>query len=277
MRNSISLQRTIISTGGSNYVIESTVILSLLIVLLINGIAYLIAYCLQTDKLTDLTYSLTFITLAVFFMSRNITDISILIASLPIIWGIRLGSYLFYRILLKGKDYRFDSMRRVWWRFGGFWMIQALSIWVISLPYVLALDSSIHLVQDRELSITSLIGIAIFSIGFITESIADFQKFRFKRQPENKGNFISSGLYSFVRFPNYTGEIMVWIGIFITCWPYLEGWALLSIVSPIWIIILLNKISGIPYLAVSQNERYGELLSYKEYVRSTKKLVPLFY
>ena len=257
--------------------IESTVILSLLIVLLINGVAYLIAYYLQTDKLTDLTYSLTFITLAVFFMSRNIADTSILIASLPIIWGIRLGGYLFYRILLKGKDYRFDSTRRVWWRFGGFWMLQALSIWVISLPYVLALDSGIHLELDGILPITSMIGVIIFSIGFITETIADNQKFRFKRQPENKDKFISSGLYSIVRFPNYAGEILVWIGIFIACLPYLEGWALLSIVSPIWIIILLIKISGIPYLLTSQNERYGERASYQQYLSKTKKLIPYLY
>ena len=148
---------------------------------------------------------------------------------------------------------------------------------MISLPYVLALDSGIHLELDGILLITSMIGVIIFSIGFITETIADFQKFRFKRQLENKDKFISSGLYAIVRFPNYAGEILVWIGIFIACLPYLEGWALLSIVSPIWINILLIKISGIPYLLTSQNEQYGERASYQEYLRTTKKLVPYLY
>lgn len=242
----------------------------------INAIVYLIAFKIQTDKLTDLTYSVTFLVIAItLYLKLDLPDFHHLsIVLIPIIWAMRLGGYLFWRILKKGKDKRFDLMRPVWWKFGGFWLLQALSIWVISLPYVLALSNEGITHTGRA---TLYFGVVIFIIGLVIESVADYQKSAFKSRLGNSNKFYDQGLFSIIRFPNYLGEILVWIGIFISCLTKLETWMLFSIVSPIWVIILLTRISGIPYIVRSQEASYRAQKSYRHYVKQTKKLIPGIY
>ena len=86
-----------------------------------------------------------------------------------------------------------------------------------------------------------------------------------------------SGLFSIVKYPNYLGEILVWVGIFLSSSIFLSGWEYASAISPLWIILLLTRISGIPLLEQSQNKRYMHLESFREWVRDTKKLIPGIY
>ena len=251
---------------------------ALVIAMTLNFVAYVIAFLAQTDKLTDLTYSLSFIAIAVWMQFAYTSDhwSKLLIAALPILWALRLGSYLFFRILKKGRDYRFDEMRPVWWRFGGFWLLQAISVWIISLPYVQALCSRQHIHVERVWLLAP--GLLIFITGMIIEAVADHQKSRFRSRPENAGQFISTGLYKKIRYPNYLGEMLIWIGIYLTCLPYFSTAGMyLTIISPLWVITLLIKISGIPYLEKSQHQRYGGLDSYKQYVSKTHRLLPGIY
>ena len=88
---------------------------------------------------------------------------------------------------------------------------------------------------------------------------------------------MSEGLFSLVRFPNYAGEIMVWVGVFIACAPVLSGWEWVTIISPLWITSLLLGISGIPLLEQSNEEKYGHLASFQQYRASTAKLIPGIY
>lgn len=254
------------------------IVISFIISLGLNLAIYLLAFALQTDKLTDGTYALTFILIAALLFQRGeVQYYRILLAILPIIWGLRLGTYLVTRILEKGRDVRFDAMRPVWWRFGGFWLLQALSIWIISLPFVIALGQSGWSVHKALGAPAVTIGVVVFLLGWLIEWRADAQKQRFKKKKENKGTFISTGLYRWVRFPNYLGEILMWVGIFITCTPVLEGWQWLTIISPLWVIILLTKISGIPLLIKVQDKKYEGMETYREYVKGTRKLIPGVY
>ncbi len=86
--------------------------------------------------MTDLSYSLTFIILALLLLFTNQTFFTtqIIIALLITIWGIRLAAYLFSRILKIGKDSRFDGIREDFWKFAGFWTLQAVSVVIIMLP-----------------------------------------------------------------------------------------------------------------------------------------------
>ena len=254
------------------------IITSLLISLSINFVAYLIAFVLQTDKLTDGTYALSFIAIAVVLLQQGeIQYYRLIIALLVLLWALRLGSYLVSRIIKKGRDVRFDAMRKVWWRFGGFWLLQTLSIWVISLPFVIALGQSGINVHRALGSPALTIGVITFILGWLIEWRADAQKSRHKMKKENQRKFISTGLYKWVRFPNYLGEILIWFGIFIACTPVLSGWQWLSRISPMWVAILLTKISGIPLLVKVQDKKYGQMDAYKEYIAKTKKLIPGIY
>ena len=230
------------------------------------------AYLKQTDRLTDITYSLTFIliaTIGFYFSSRGIFDIVLLLMITA--WALRLGLYLFNRIGQMGHDSRFDEMRPHWNRYIKFWLLQGMSVWVISLPIIIAFSNK----NSESLHWISILGFILWFAGFGLEWTADAQKSRAKRIAPNE--FVSKGVYSLVRFPNYTGEIMVWIGVFLYVIPILQGLQWISIISPLWIIILLIWISGIPFVQRSQEKKYGSLPSYREYVGKTKKLIPGIY
>ncbi len=254
--------------------------LSFLFSLAVNILVFIIAYKYQTDKLTDLTYAATFflITLTLLFWAGDASHpYRLLLAAMPVLWSIRLGGYLFKRVLTKGRDHRFDEIRPVWWRFGGFWLIQGVSIWLILLPVVAALNATPEQVDKALLSVGLPIGSAIFLFGLLVETIADAQKFKFRTTPGNNGKFMAEGLYSIVRFPNYAGEILVWLGVFISCIPVLIGWEWATIISPIWITSLLLGLSGIPMLEKSNEKKYGHLPSFQQYRASTSKLIPGIY
>lgn len=247
------------------------------IILIINFLAFLFAFKWQTDKLTDITYSLSFI-VAVLYSYVSSPDwswVQMSIAVAIVLWAIRLGGYLFWRVHKVGKDDRFDEMRPIWYSYIKFWILQALSICVVVLPAVIALHKNSG--GGDVLNVATIGGLILIVSGWFIEAIADYQKSAFKSKTKGQNVFMKSGLYSIVRFPNYLGEILFWIGIFILATPYLDSWEYVSIVSPIWIIVLLTRISGIPLLVQSHDIKYGSMSSYQEYKKSTAKLVPGVY
>ncbi|MBK9256549.1 MAG: DUF1295 domain-containing protein [Saprospiraceae bacterium] len=246
-----------------------TVLLSsLLIITAVNVAAYIWAFFKQSDHLTDISYSLCFIGLTAYLLisEGSLTPGRLMLFAMVFLWGCRLGGFLFYRIHKMGKDYRFDAFRSSWAGFLKFWILQSISIWIISLPIIMGMSKT-------TLSF-SLVGFLIWMAGWITESVADYQKFRFKSSSINKDRFISTGLYRFVRHPNYTGEILCWVGVFIYVVPALNGMEWLSIISPIWIVALLLFISGIPLIDKNAEIKYGNDPTYKAYRSSTKALIP---
>ena len=100
------------------------------------------------------------------------------------------------------------------------------------------------------------------------------QKTRFRKDPKNKSNFISSGLWAKSRHPNYLGEIILWLGIFIISFTYLGNWSYLSAISPISIIIILRFVSGVPQLEKNAIKKWGDNKEYKKYLDETPILFP---
>jgi len=247
-----------------------------LIAVVLNLVVFVFAFRKQTDHFTDFTYSLTFVLVAVFsFLQTDIRDLSkIILLVLVISWAVRLGAYLFSRIKSIGVDHRFDEMRPVWYRYIGFWILQGTSVWLIATPFIIALSSN---ASFPKLNWVQYLGLALWLFGFLLESIADYQKSKFRSDSKNDGQFMASGLFSIVRYPNYLGEMLVWIGIFVFCIPYLSGLEWISVLSPLWIIVLLLFISGIPYLKKQSEKRYGHLAAYQTYKQNTKKLIPFVF
>ena len=246
-------------------------IYSLLIIIAVNVAAYIWAYYKQSDHLTDISYSLCFIGLSIYLLLRS-GDLSVerlLLAAMVVLWGVRLGGFLFYRINKMGRDYRFDAFRGSWSGFLKFWILQSVSIWIIALPVIIGLSAT----QPQFL----FAGLAIWFMGWIIETVADYQKFRFKSDPIHKDDFISIGLYSKIRHPNYLGEILIWSGIFIYTIPVLSGWSWLAVISPLWLIILLVFISGIPLIDSNAIKKYGNEQAYKDYRRKSWYLLPYIY
>ena len=240
---------------------------------IIQWLVFIPAFILQTEKFFDLTGSLTYlsiITLAV-ILSSNADARSWLLWAVVVVWAVRLGTFLFTRVKRSGKDSRFDEIKPSFPRFLLTWTLQGL--WVsFTLAAALAAISS----QNKQpLDVFAWLGLLVWVAGFSIEVVADQQKSRFRANPENKGKFISSGLWVWSRHPNYFGEIVLWVGVAIMTLPVLRGWQWLTMISPVFIVILLTRISGIPMLEKSADEKWGGQQEYEAYKAATSILVPI--
>jgi steroid 5-alpha reductase family enzyme len=247
------------------------ILLSFLIALAVNAAFFAVAAILRTDVVTDLSYSLSFAVLAIVLPFVGARESVQLTASLLVlIWAVRLGGYLFRRILRIKVDHRFDDMRDKPLRFARFWLLQAISVAVIMLPvsYLLGRDDA------PGFGLWAIAGTAIWLLGLAIEAVADAQKSAFKAKSENRERFITSGLWRYSRHPNYFGEMLVWWGLFAFAVPFLDGAAFVVVIGPVFITLLLLFVSGIPLLERSAEARYGDDPAYREYKRRTSILVP---
>jgi len=234
-----------------------------------NLLLYAVAYFLQTDKITDISYCLTFVILSAFSLyhsERSTVDIILFIAVL--IWGLRLGAYLFHRIHTIGRDQRFDKIRINPVSFLFFWIMQGLTCFIVLIPIILA-----HSNPEKEITFVFMLGLILAAFGFVIESIADHQKFKFKKSNPNK--FMKDGLWGFLQHPNYTGELMFWWGLFIACIPF-SIWYI-AILGPLWISFIIIKFSGISILQKKWKVQYGSDSAFQNYQKETKKMIPFLY
>jgi len=260
------------SQGGSSVFGIPLFALLVALAFLIQWLAFVPAFLRQTERFFDLTGSVTYISVVTIgtLLGAAVDARAILLWALVVIWAVRLGTFLFRRIRRAGKDNRFDDIKPSFIRFLNAWTIQAL--WV-TLTVGAAL-AAITTANRTELDLFALIGLPVWLLGFGIEVVADAQKSRFSANPENRGRFIQTGLWTRSRHPNYFGEIILWIGIAVIALPVLRGWQWVTLVSPIFVALLLTRVSGIPLLEKRADEKWGGQPDYETYKRTTPVLIP---
>ncbi|TDL23754.1 DUF1295-domain-containing protein [Rickenella mellea] len=279
--------------------------ITLLITVAYQLLGFFIAWTLQFDKITDFTGGSNFFILALFtllvgntFHGRNIVA-----SVLVMVWAARLAGFLLFRVLKTGSDTRFDDIRSHFLKFLGFWIGQIVWVWTVSLPLIILNSPA---VSDPSLGGSNpafgtsrdIAGIVLWALGWWIESIADYQKYRFKSSKPPKDQPTTVGVWKYSRHPPYFGEIMCWWGIWILCLSPSTNGTLPSsakhaqygsIVSPIFTTLLLLFASGIPtaekptakrfYLLShgvnAKDEHRGAWGRYKDYLHSTSILVPI--
>lgn len=239
---------------------------------LIQWIVFIPSFLRQTEKFFDLTGSLTYIsvTFLIFFLSPVKDARSFLLLALVLIWAIRLGTFLFRRIHKAGKDDRFDDLKPSFFRFLNVWTIQGLWVSFTAAAAWVAMASANRVALD----VFAVVGFLVWVAGFVIEVVADAQKSRFNADPANKGKFIQSGLWSRSRHPNYFGEILLWVGVAVIALPVLQGWQWVALVSPVFVTVLLTRVSGIPLLEQKADKKWGGQPDYEEYKKKTPVLIP---
>lgn len=239
-----------------------------------------LAVAFKTEKFFDLAGSSTFLylTWATLAWSRRGRGMpwfprQIIQNSCVSMWSIRLGTYLFSRVLQSGEDRRFRKIKENPGMFLMTWTMQAAWVFVTLLPTILLNMKK----QDKPLTYRDYLGWGLWAAGFLIEMIADQQKTNFKADPDNAGKFISTGLWSICRHPNYLGEIMIWAGLFLPASNVMRGKELFSAISPLFVIFLLTRVSGIPMLERYADKKWGATPDYQQYKANTAKLVPFIW
>lgn len=243
----------------------------LIISVAINLLMFFPAYILKTDKLTDISYAITFIVVALsgyIFSQKYVAQFIGL--TLVLLWALRLGLFLFIRINKIKKDVRFDNIRDNFYKFLRFWLLQGTAVFIILIPCILLWQQS-----ETKINWVSMLGILIFIFGFIIESVADLQKYLFNKKDTKL--WIDEGVWRISRHPNYLGEILLWIGVYIfaaSSIPITQ--AFLALIGPIYITVLLLFVSGVPLLEKSGDDKWGRKKAYQKYKSDVPVLLPTF-
>jgi steroid 5-alpha reductase family enzyme len=238
----------------------------------VQWLAFVPAALARTERYFDFTGAVTFVvvTAGLAVASAPLDARGWLLASLVVVWALRLGTFLFARVRRVGEDARFDRLKRSRLRFFGAWTLQGVWIAVTASTAWVAIA-----VGDRvALDGWAVAGVAVWLAGFALEVVADEQKRRFKADAGNSGAFITSGAWAASRHPNYLGEIALWTGVAIIAVPTLSGWQWLSLASPVFVAVLLLSVSGIPILEARARERWGGHAEFEDYMQTTPVLVP---
>ena len=266
----------LIATAGSQYgaTYSGLPVFGLIvsIAFLIQVISFVPAYISQTEKYYDITGTMTYVlsTLIAVSLSGNLDTRSLILATLIIIWSSRLGIFLYKRIQDEGKDVRFDNIKPSFIRYLNAWIVQGLWVTFTAGAALTAISSN----NRVSFGGIGIIGLFVWVSGFTIEVRSDRQKSKFNSDPNNKDKFINTGLWSKSRHPNYFGEILLWCGVALIALPVLEGTQLFTLVSPIFVYILLTRGSGVPLLEKKADETWGGNPEYEEYKNSTPVLFP---
>ena len=261
------------SQGGSSVGGLPVFALCVILAFVIQWVVFVPSYLLQTERLFDLTGGLTYITVAVVavLLSESPDARAWLLAAMVAVWAVRLSSYLFLRIRKAGADKRFDDIKPSFPRFLNTWTLQGLWVTITASAALAAITSTTRV----EIGTVTAIGLVVWVVGIGLEIVADAQKSRFRADPANKGRFIHTGLWSWSRHPNYFGEILLWVGVAVVALPALRGWQWVAILSPVFVALLLLRVSGVPMLEKAADERWGGQPDYEAYKSGTSLLVPL--
>lgn len=247
----------------------------MLLIISLLTILWLISVFIKNVSIVDIFWGMgfLFINLYYFLASDEFYTRKIILLVLVTLWALRLSIYLAWRNIGKGEDYRYQEFRkkygeeRYWWvSFFQVFLLQGILIVLVSLP-LLATNFE---TQNDYLNLFDYLAILFWVIGFIFESVGDYQLSKFKMNPNNRGKVLNTGLWKYTRHPNYFGDTMVWWAYAILSIASQNYW---SFIGSIIMTLLILKVSGVALLEKSLKDKK---LEYLEYIRKTNSFFPWF-
>ena len=259
------------SDGSETYNGMSLFIICASVSFVLHWIIFIPSFAFQTEHYFDLTGSISYLSAVAlaFYLNPSVDPRDLLIGLLIVVWAVRLGSFLFMRVKQDGKDDRFTIMKTQFHWFLMTWTLGGLWVFLTMAAGLAAITSN----TTQPFGLMAYLGLALWIFGFSIEVIADRQKESIQKNQQKDKEFITSGLWAWSRHPNYFGEITLWIGLTLIALPVLSGWQLVTLISPVFVYILLTKISGIPLLENRGMKKWGSDPEYIDYVNRTPALI----
>jgi len=244
--------------------------------LLLQWLAFLPAFALKTETFYDLLGALTFLSLvggAAWIACEQVGayPARMVSALLVCVWAIRLGRYLFGRVKAVGHDVRFDEIKHNGPQFFMTWTLQGAWTFLTSLSVLVVITAQ---GEGPAIGPWSIVGWSLWLIGFAIEVIADRQKTAFRARQSGPRRWIDEGLWAYAQHPNYFGEMLLWLGLFIAGADVYQGVQWVTVISPLFVVFLLTQVSGIPMLKAQGKRRWGDDPAYQAYLDRTHLLIP---
>ncbi len=196
---------------------------------------------------------------------------NMMIAALVTLWGLRLMSHLWLRVIGSGKeDPRYEDIKRKWR--GSVWLRAYFSIFLLQGALILLISLPVTVAANPyypDLTWLLYAGTAVWFVGFTIERIADAQLREFISKPSNTGKVMDQGLWRYSRHPNYFGELTQWWGIGVIALQSTYGW--IGLAGPLTLTILILFVSGVP--PIEDKKKHES--AYATYMRRTSMIIPL--
>ncbi len=242
-------------------------------------IAYGISLVRRDNGTADIAYGLGFALIGwVTYVIGTGNTMGLIITMLASVWAIRLSLRIFLRSRGKQEDFRYAKWRSEWGNsflvrsFLQVYMLQGVVIYLVALPVTLLNTYG----GELGLGSIGMIGLSLWILGFLFETVGDAQLDSFIRKPENKGHVMSTGLWRYTRHPNYFGESLMWWALALVAYDTLvltmsTPWAFIPFIGPVLITFLLLRVSGVPLLEA----RFAGNPEWESYKARTSMFIPL--
>ncbi len=245
---------------------------------LCTAFAALFLLCRRLDNygFVDVAWSYAFVLLAIFYASLGggWPPRRMVLATMAGLWSLRLGTHLLKRVAAHHptEDGRYVQLRKDWTgRFGpkmfGFFQLQAVSVVLLGVPFLLPVLNPVAALHPFEVA-----GTGLWLLALAGETLADAQLATFKRAPANRDRVCDTGLWRHSRHPNYFFEWLIWVAYLVFALGSPWGW--LAVISPASILCLLLRVTGIPLTEQQSLRSKGE--AYRRYQATTSAFIPWF-
>ncbi|MGX1161735.1 steroid 5-alpha reductase family enzyme [Arthrobacter sp. SLBN-100] len=192
----------------------------------------------------------------------------LLLLLLTAVWGVRLGAHIGLRARGSHEDPRYQAMlgdapgNRNAYALKRVYLPQGVVMFFVSLTVQMGMFAT------RGLGWLALLGVLLWLIGFLFETVGDWQLQQFKQDPGRRGTVLDTGLWRYTRHPNYFGDAAVWTGLFLIAadsWP-----GILTVLSPALMVWTLVAKTGKPLAEKAMSGRPG----YRDYAQATSGFIP---
>lgn len=248
--------------------------LSVLLVVIFMTSLFFLSNALEDNSIVDIGWGVGFILLGIINLvtAPSPTTRQLIITGLITLWGVRLAVHILMRNRGRGEDFRYKTWREKWQPF--FLVKSYTRIYLLQGAMMLLVGSPVILARmygtTTDMDILDTAGGVVWLVGFLFETIGDYQLLKFKQDPLHQGKIITSGLWKYTRHPNYFGEVVMWWGISLLVIGTGAGWW--SLISPVFITVLILFVSGVPML----ERKYADSPQFAEYKRKTSVFIPWF-
>ena len=240
------------------------------------ALLYLVARRIDNYGIVDIAWSYAFAALATFYAlaGPGWPLRRALIASLAVVWSLRLGTHLAIRVIghHPTEDGRYIQLRKDWAgnfvpKMFGFFQLQAGTVVLLGAAFILAALNPTPALHPLE-----YVGAALWLLAISGEALADAQLAAFKKNPVHKGQVCAVGLWRYSRHPNYFFEWLIWVSFFIFSLASPYGW--IAFIGPASILYLLLRVTGIPLTEEQSLRSRGD--AYRRYQQTTSAFIPWF-